>query len=98
MVISMPSRTQAVPSAITILVWNGAQLRRSIRAGIRLRMVSPEAVLLAIGASCEAEAAADTGDCSCLDRHRDALSWPKDGRPTLLGAPARLRIFGVIPR
>jgi hypothetical protein len=41
MVISMPSRTQAVPSAMIIRVWNGDQLSRSIRAGMRLR-IGPE--------------------------------------------------------
>src|SRR6476646_2887613 len=40
MVISIPSSTQAVPRATTIRVWNGAQVRRSMRAGIRLRIVS----------------------------------------------------------
>ena len=43
MVISRPSSTQAMPSAMTILVWNGAQDSRSIRAGIRLRTEGPEA-------------------------------------------------------
>ena len=44
-VISSPSRTHAVPSARMMRVWNGDQLSRSIRAGIRLRMVSdPEAM------------------------------------------------------
>src|SRR4051795_6796778 len=38
-VISRPSRTQAVPRARTMRVWNGAQVSRSIRAGMRLRMV-----------------------------------------------------------
>jgi LCP family protein required for cell wall assembly len=42
-VISRPSRTHAVPSAMTIRVWNGAHLRRSIRAGIRLLMAPPGA-------------------------------------------------------
>ena len=38
MVISSPSRTQATPSATTILVWNLDHGSRSIRAGIRLRI------------------------------------------------------------
>ena len=42
-VISRPSNTQATPSAITILVWNGAQDSRSMRAGIRLRTEGSEA-------------------------------------------------------
>jgi hypothetical protein len=37
-VISSPSRTQATPSATTILVWNLDHGSRSIRAGIRLRI------------------------------------------------------------
>src|ERR1700722_18889440 len=38
-VISSPSRTQATPSALTNLVWNLDHGSRSIRAGIRLRIV-----------------------------------------------------------
>src|SRR4051794_4540029 len=37
-VISRPSRIQATPRATTIRVWKGDHGRRSIRAGIRLRM------------------------------------------------------------
>src|SRR3954470_2279461 len=40
-VISRPSRTQATPRAITILVWNGAHGSRSMRAGITLRITPP---------------------------------------------------------
>ena len=38
MVISRPSRIQAMPRAVTILVWNRDHGSRSIRAGIRLRI------------------------------------------------------------
>src|SRR5690349_23685394 len=38
MVISRPSRIHATPSAITSLVWNFDQGKRSIRAGMRLRI------------------------------------------------------------
>ncbi|GAA2698335.1 hypothetical protein Apa02nite_051120 [Actinoplanes palleronii] len=43
MVISRPSSTHAVPSARIIRVWNGDQFNRSIRAGIKLRMVPESA-------------------------------------------------------
>ena len=48
-VISRPSSTQAIPSASTILVWNGAQESRSMRAGIRLRTEGSEAWEIATG-------------------------------------------------
>src|SRR4051812_1719349 len=60
MVISMPSSTHAVPRAITILVWKGAQLRRSILAGMRLRTApagtAAELALADIGTSCSVRA------------------------------------------
>src|SRR3954454_13482503 len=37
-VISRPSRIQATPRAITMRVWKGDHGKRSIRAGIRLRI------------------------------------------------------------
>ena len=37
-VISSPSRIHAMPSAMTMRVWNGDQGSRSIRAGMRLRI------------------------------------------------------------
>src|SRR5579875_3411501 len=43
-VISRPSRTQATPRAVTIRVWNLDQGRRSIRAGMVLRIVGASAV------------------------------------------------------
>jgi hypothetical protein len=44
MVISRPSRIQAMPRAVTILVWNRDHGSRSIRAGIRLRIAGLLAV------------------------------------------------------
>src|SRR3954465_2665633 len=42
-VISSPSRIQATPRAMTMRVWKGDHGRRSIRAGMRLR-IAPGAV------------------------------------------------------
>src|ERR1700756_5117661 len=48
-VISSPSSTHATPSAVTSLVWNRDHGSRSIRAGIRLRILAPLAVSVDIG-------------------------------------------------
>lgn len=40
-VISRPSSTQAMPSAITMRVWKGYQFSLSIRAGTRVWTVRP---------------------------------------------------------
>src|SRR5262249_21296201 len=47
-VISSPSSTQATPSAVASLVWSRDHGSRSMRAGIRLRILAPLAVSVAI--------------------------------------------------